>query len=268
MALPVAETAWPYVVPDTRVLVVIPTYNEIENIDEVLRRTRRALPEATVLVVDDNSPDGTGDRVVALQRSIGDLEVLRREGKQGLGAAYRAGFRAGLAQGYDVFIEMDADLSHDPAALPDLVRAIANGADLAIGSRYVRGGSAPDWARSRRAISKIGNTYARAMLGLPVHDATSGFRAYRADVLRDIDLDRVQADGYGFQVEMAYQVHTMGGHITEVPIEFRDRTLGRSKMSMRIVVEALWLVTRWGARDRLHRTRPLVGAPRPVVSGE
>ena len=260
MALPVAETEWPYVVPDARVLVVIPTYNEIENIDEVLRRTRRALPDATVLVVDDNSPDGTGDRVVALQRSLGDLEVLRREGKQGLGAAYRAGFQAGLAEGYDVLIEMDADLSHDPAALPDLVRAIANGADLAIGSRYVRGGSIPDWAPLRRAISKIGNTYARAMLRLPVHDATSGFRAYRADVLEAIDLDRVRADGYGFQVEMAYQVHTMGGHIAEVPIEFRDRTLGRSKMSMRIVVEALWLVTRWGARDRIHRTRPLVGA--------
>ena len=268
MALPVAETAWPYAAPDTRVLVVIPTYNEIENIDEVLRRTRRALPDATVLVVDDNSPDGTADRVVALQRPLGDLEVLRREGKQGLGAAYRAGFQAGLAEGYDILIEMDADLSHDPAALPDLVRAIANGADLAIGSRYVPGGSIPDWAPTRRAISKIGNTYARAMLRLPVRDATSGFRAYRADVLRDIDLDHVQADGYGFQVEMAYQVHTMGGHITEVPIEFRDRTLGRSKMSMRIVVEALWLVTRWGARDRLHRTRPIVGAPRPVVSGE
>src|SRR3954454_14646025 len=130
MALPVAETAWPYVAPDTRVLVVIPTYNEIENIDEVLRRTRRALPDATVLVVDDNSPDGTADRVLALQRSLGDLEVLHRDAKQGLGAAYRAGFRAGLAEGYDILVEMDADLSHDPAALPDLVRAIASGADL------------------------------------------------------------------------------------------------------------------------------------------
>jgi dolichol-phosphate mannosyltransferase len=261
MALPVAETAWPYAAPETRVLVVIPTYNEIENIDEVLRRTRRALPDATVLVVDDNSPDGTADRVVALQRSLGDVDVLRREGKQGLGSAYRAGFRTGLHAGYDVLIEMDADLSHDPAALPDLVRAIAGGADLAIGSRYVRGGTIPDWSPLRRAISKIGNTYARTMLRLPVHDATSGFRAYRADVLEDIDLDHVRADGYGFQVEMAYQVHTMGGHIAEVPIEFRDRTLGRSKMSMRIVVEALWLVTCWGVRDRLHRTRPLVGAP-------
>jgi dolichol-phosphate mannosyltransferase len=261
MALPVADTTWPDVAPERRRLVVIPTYTETAHIDEVLRRTRRALPDATVLVVDDNSPDGTADRVDALQRSLGDLEVLRREGKQGLGAAYRAGFRAGLAEGYDVLIEMDADLSHDPAALPDLVRAIAGGADLAIGSRYVRGGSIPDWPLLRRAISKVGNTYARTMLRLPVHDATSGFRAYRADVLEDIDLDHVRADGYGFQVEMAYQVHTMGGHIAEVPIEFRDRTLGRSKMSMRIVVEALWLVTRWGARDRLHRTRPLVGAP-------
>jgi dolichol-phosphate mannosyltransferase len=247
--------------PGDRTIIVLPTYDERENVVALLTAVRRALPDAHVLVVDDNSPDGTGDRVVALRGSLGDLEVLRREGKQGLGAAYRAGFRAGLAEGFDVLIEMDADLSHDPAALPDLVRAIADGADLAIGSRYVRGGTIPDWSRMRRAISKIGNAYARAMLGVPVHDATSGFRAYRADVLEAIDLDRVRADGYGFQVEMAYQVHTMGGDIAEVPIEFRDRTLGRSKMSMRIVVEALWLVTCWGVRDRLHRTRPLVGAP-------
>ena len=278
MALPVAETAWPYVQPDARVLVVIPTYNEIENIDEVLRRTRRALPDATVLVVDDNSPDGTADRVRALRRSLGGVDVLCREAKLGLGAAYRAGFRTGLTAGHDILIEMDADLSHDPSVLPDLVRAIAGGADLAIGSRYVPGGSIPDWAPLRRAISRTGCWYARTMLRLPVRDATSGFRAYRADVLGAIDLDRVRADGYGFQVEMAYQVHAMGGYIAEVPIEFRDRTLGRSKMSMRIVVEALWLVTCWGVRDRLHRTRrhrtrlhrtrPLVGAHGPQTYGE
>jgi dolichol-phosphate mannosyltransferase len=261
MAVQLAESTWRAPSPATRVLVVIPTYNEIENVDQVLRRTRRALPQATVLVVDDGSPDGTANRVEELATTLGDLRVLRRSGKQGLGSAYRAGFRHGLADGYDVLIEMDADLSHDPAALPDLVRAIEDGADLVIGSRYVRGGSIPDWTLLRRAISRIGCWYGRTMLRIPVHDATSGYRAYRAHTLAAIDLDQVRADGYGFQIEMAYRIHTLGGRITEVPIEFRDRTLGRSKMSMRIVVEALWLVTRWGVQDRLRRARPLVGAP-------
>jgi dolichol-phosphate mannosyltransferase len=241
--------------------IVVPTYNEAANLGPLVRGVREAAPEAMILVVDDSSPDGTGALAEELAAADPYVEVLHRPAKAGLGLAYVNGFAHALRAGAGYVVEMDADLSHDPAALPDLVRAIAGGADLAIGSRYVRGGSIPDWPPLRRAISKIGNTYARTMLRLPVHDATSGFRAYRADVLRDIDLDHVQADGYGFQVEMAYQVHTMGGHIAEVPIEFRDRTLGRSKMSMRIVVEALWLVTRWGARDRLHRTRPLVGAP-------
>jgi dolichol-phosphate mannosyltransferase len=249
--------------PAMRVLVVLPTYNEIENIDEVLRRTRRALPGATVLVIDDSSPDGTAGRVEQLAPQLGDIHVIRRSGKQGLGSAYRAGFRHGLATGYDVLVEMDSDLSHDPAVLPDLVAAVAGGADLAIGSRYVPGGSIPDWPLLRRTISRLGCFYARVMLRLPVADATSGFRAYRAAVLDAIDLDALRADGYGFQVEMAYRVHTMGGTITEVPIEFRDRTLGRSKMSMRIVIEALLLVTRWGLRDRVFgsRRRPALEAP-------
>jgi len=248
------------------VLVVLPTYNEIENIDTVLRRARQALPDATLLVIDDGSPDGTAELAESLGHTLGGVDVMRRSGKQGLGSAYRAGFRSGLTDGYDVLVEMDSDLSHDPAVLPTLVAAVADGADLAIGSRYVPGGSIPDWPVVRRAISRFGGLYSRTMLRLPVQDVTSGFRAYRAGMLEAIDLDRVQADGYGFQVEMAYRVHTLGGRIAEVPIEFRDRTLGKSKMSMRIVVEALVLVTRWGVRDRLirrseTRPRPAMGAP-------
>ena len=175
--------------------------------------------------------------------------------KSGLGSAYRAGFRVGLARGYDVMIEMDADLSHDPAVLPDLVAAVEQGADLAIGSRYVPGGAIPDWKWLRRAISRGGGLYARTMLGLSVHDATAGFRAYHRRNLSQIDLDRVRADGYGFQVEMTYLTEGNGGRIVEVPIEFRDRSLGRSKMSGRIVVEAFLLVTWWGLRDRVRNVR-------------
>jgi len=238
-----------------RALVVLPTYNEIENIETVLRQARAALPDGSVLVVDDGSPDGTADRAEALNAELGCIMVLRRPQKAGLGSAYRAGFRRGLDEGFDALIEMDADLSHDPAVLPELVRALEAGADLAIGSRYVPGGAIPDWPFLRRAISRVGCWYARIMLGLTVHDATAGFRAYRAEALRDIDLEAVRADGYGFQVEMAYRVQQNGGRIVEVPIEFRDRTRGHSKMSGRIVVEALLLVTRWGLRDMLTGRR-------------
>ena len=270
MAVHMLEPTWrpvvtpvPNTAPTPRVLVVVPTYNEIENIADVLWRTRRMLPAAAVLVVDDGSPDGTAERAEELAAELGGIAVLRRAGKLGLGSAYRDGFRHGLAEGYDVLVEMDADLSHDPAMLPDLVAAVAAGADLAIGSRYVPGGSVPGWPWWRQAISRVGGTYARCMLRVPVADTTSGFRAFRAGTLEAIDLDHVRADGYGFQVEMAYRVHTMGGTIAEIPIEFRDRTLGRSKMSTRIVIEALLLVTRWGCRDRIFgvRTRPAVGAP-------
>ena len=244
-----------------RILVVIPTYDEVANIADVLQRTRRMLPGADILVVDDASPDGTADLVEAL--GLDGVQVLRRAGKLGLGSAYRDGFRRGLDAGYDVLVEMDADLSHDPVMLPDLVGAVADGADLAIGSRYVAGGSVPGWPLWRRAISRTGGIYARVMLGVPVRDATSGFRAFRAATLEAVDLDHMRADGYGFQVEMAYRVHSVGGSITEIPIAFRDRTRGRSKMSTRIVAEALWLVTRWGVRDRIFgsRRRPAVRAP-------
>jgi dolichol-phosphate mannosyltransferase len=236
-----------------RVLVVLPTYEEAANVAEVLRRLRSAAPSADVLVVDDNSPDGTAEIAERLGRELGGVSVLRRPGKAGLGSAYREGFRWGLEAGYDVLVEMDADLSHDPAALPALLDAVSDGADLAIGSRYVPGGSIPHWSWHRRALSRWGNRYAAAALRLRVRDATSGYRAYRAAVVAKLDLDTVRADGYGFQIEMAYRVASMGGSITEVPISFTDRVRGASKMSGRIVVEALALVTWWGLRDRLRR---------------
>jgi dolichol-phosphate mannosyltransferase len=238
-----------------RVLVMLPTYNEIENIQDVLERTRAALPDADVLVIDDGSPDGTAEAAEKLGEELGRVEVLRRAAKSGLGSAYRTGFRIGLARGYDVMVEMDADLSHDPAVLPQLVDAVEHGADLAIGSRYVPGGSIPDWKWIRRAISRGGGLYARTMLGLSVHDATAGFRAYHRRLLSRLDLDGIRADGYGFQVEMTYFTERNGGRIAEVPITFRDRSLGHSKMSGRIVVEAFLLVTWWGVRDRVRKLR-------------
>jgi dolichol-phosphate mannosyltransferase len=242
-----------------RVLVALPTYEEAENVEEVLRRVRRALPEADVLVVDDGSPDGTADLAEAVGREVGGVRVLRRAGKAGLGSAYREAFRIGLREGHDVFVEMDADLSHDPAALPALLAAVEGGADLAIGSRYVPGGAIPDWPRIRRFVSVAGNRYAAFMLRLHVRDATAGFRAYRADILRRIDLPAIRADGYGFQVEMVYRVERLGGTVVEVPITFTDRVEGVSKMSGRIVLEALLLVTGWGIRDRLPGGRRRVG---------
>ncbi len=238
-----------------KTLVVLPTYNEAANIAEVLRRIRAAVSDVDVLVVDDGSPDGTADMAEALAGELGGIEVLRRPAKSGLGSAYRDGFRAGLGQGYEALVEMDADLSHDPATLPDLIGAVAGGADLAIGTRYMPGGRIPDWPWHRRAISRIGNLYARSMLGISPRDSTSGFRCYHRRALEAIDLESVKADGYGFQVEMAYLVERNGGTVAEVPIEFRDRTLGHSKMSSRIVVEALALVTFWGLRDRVGKLR-------------
>lgn len=230
---------------------MLPTYNEAENIDDVLRRVREAVPEAGVLVVDDGSPDGTADLADALGSELGQITVMRRTEKNGLGAAYRAGFRWGLDEGYEALVEMDSDLSHDPAALPSILVALEHSADLVIGSRYVPGGSIPEWSWHRRALSRWGNRYAAGLLGLAVNDATAGYRAYRAAMLDQIDLDGVVADGYGFQIEMTYQVVALGGRIVEVPISFTDRVRGTSKMSSRIVVEAFGLVTWWAIRDRL-----------------
>ena len=228
------------------VLVVLPTYNESENIDHVLRRIRAALPAASVLVVDDGSPDGTADLAEIVGKELGGVEVMRRAGKAGLGSAYRAGFAWGLDRGFDACIEMDADLSHEPEALPSLVAPLAGGKELVIGSRYVPGGVIPNWAWHRRLLSRGGNLYASAMLGLGVADATAGFRCYAASLLERIDLDQVRAEGYGFQIEMTYAARRAGAPILEVPISFVDRVEGESKMSAHIVFEALGLVTLWG----------------------
>lgn len=237
-------------------LVVLPTYQEAENVQDVLARIRMAVPDADIVVVDDGSPDGTADLAARAGHDLGRIDVLRRTAKSGLGPAYRAGFAWGLDRGHEVLIEMDADLSHDPDVLPRLIAAVGEGgADLAIGSRYVPGGAVPGWPRSRRLLSQWGNRYIGLMLGLPVRDATAGFRAYRRSILEKIDLERVRADGYGFQVEMVYAVSKAGGSIIEIPITFRDRVRGISKMSPDIVLEALVLVTRWGLRDRLNRIR-------------
>jgi dolichol-phosphate mannosyltransferase len=244
-----------------RPLVVIPTFNESENIERILHRIRASLPEAGILVVDDGSPDGTGDLVKAVAGDLPDVHLLARTEKAGLGSAYRAGFAWGLARGYDACIEMDADFSHDPAALPSVVAPLAQGYDVSIGSRYVEGGTIPNWAWHRHLLSRGGNRYASRVLGLGVADSTAGFRAYSAGILRQLDLDRVRAEGYGFQIEMTYRARQHGATIIEVPISFVDRAAGESKMSSVIVIEALGLVTWWGLGRLVH------GLRRPGRSG-
>lgn len=238
-----------------RTLLVLPTYDEAENIVEVLRRVRAAAPAADVLVVDDSSPDGTAHIAKMAGHDLGQIDVLVRAGRSGLGSAYRAGFAEGLARGYGVLVEMDSDLSHDPAALPGLVAAVVAGADVAIGSRYVPGGTILHWPVHRRWLSRWGNRYAARALCLGVADATSGFRAYRAEALRQLDINAVTAAGYGFQIEMVYRLARAGSRIVELPITFVDRERGRSKMSLTIAGEAMALVTWWGLADRLHRRR-------------
>jgi dolichol-phosphate mannosyltransferase len=235
-----------------KVLVVLPTYNEAENIERMLESVRENLPDAAILVVDDGSPDGTADLAEAKSEKLGSINILRRNAKSGLGSAYRTGFAWGLERGWDAFVEMDSDFSHDPAALPGLVEPLSKGFDLSIGSRYVPGGVIPNWSLGRRLISRGGNIYADVLLGLKVKDSTAGFRAYRAEILRKIDLGEVRAEGYGFQIEMVRQVIEHGGRVIEVPIRFVDRVEGLSKMSTWIVVEAFTLVT-WWAGLRLAR---------------
>jgi dolichol-phosphate mannosyltransferase len=252
-----------------KTLVVIPTYLEAENIADVLGRVRSAAPHVDVLVVDDSSSDGTADLARATGKELGQIDVLVRPAKGGLGPAYRAGFERGFAEGYEVIVQMDADLSHDPAALPELLTKVDEGADIAIGSRYVAGGNIPHWPFARRALSRIGNLYVFLVLGMKVRDATSGYRAYRAGLLEKVVADATKATGYGFQVELAYRGRRRGAKIVEVPITFNDRVRGVSKMSWHIIGEAMSLVTWWGLRDRLlgfarRRPRPEEAPTQPA----
>jgi dolichol-phosphate mannosyltransferase len=236
-----------------RTLIIIPTYLEAENIADVLRDVRTSVPDADILVVDDSSPDGTAELARATGAELGRIATLVQPGKGGLGVAYRAGFAHGFSHDYEVIVQMDADFSHDPAALPELLREIDSGADVAIGSRYVPGGNIPNWPTTRRVLSRVGNLYATTLLGVGIRDATSGFRAYRASVLRPVVAGATRATGYGFQVELAYRAHRLGARIVEVPITFNDRVRGVSKMSWHIIGEAMSLVTWWGIRDRVLR---------------
>jgi dolichol-phosphate mannosyltransferase len=236
-----------------RVLVCTPTFNEALNIEEYLRRTRAAAPDFDILVLDDASPDGTATIAETVAAELGQIEVLRRPSKKGLGAAYRAGFAIGIDRGYEVLAQMDADLSHDPASLGALVGAVTtDGADMAIGSRYVPGGEIPHWPPHRRAMSRYGNLYASFMLRNSVHDSTSGYRAFKAKTLHAIDYGGTRANGYLFQIELAYRVSQIGGTISEVPIVFTDRVRGTSKMNWQVVAEEMLNVTWWGVRDRVR----------------
>lgn len=232
-----------------RALVVVPTYNERQNINEVVDRLFASTDDIDLLVVDDSSPDGTGQLVEELAREQPRIHLMTREAKSGLGTAYIAGFRWALERDYDAVVAMDADLSHDPGHVPVLLDALQD-ADLVIGSRYVPGGGVTNWGRTRRLLSRLGNSYARLWLRFDVHDATSGFRAYRTSVLRTMELDSFRAEGYAFQIETAWRVHLDGGRIKEVPISFVERQRGRSKLSRRIVIEALLRVPRWALKRR------------------
>jgi dolichol-phosphate mannosyltransferase len=244
-----------------KTLVVIPTYNEAETITALLEAVRAAAPAVDVLVVDDGSPDGTGKLAEDVAARLGQIEVLHRERKSGLGTAYRAGFAKGLAQGYDAFVEMDADFSHDPVALPGLLE-VAEEYEVVIGSRYVPGAAIPNWTLARLALSRGGNLYASMLLSLKVADATAGFRVYRRSALERMDYATVRADGYGFQIEMTYRARRAGASIREVPITFIDRVQGSSKMSSAIVVEALLLVTLWAAQRPVRALRAWASRPK------
>ncbi|HEX6500491.1 MAG TPA: polyprenol monophosphomannose synthase [Micromonosporaceae bacterium] len=251
-----------------RVLVVIPTYNEADNIGIITHRLRRAVPDVDVLVVDDNSPDGTGKIADGLAAEDPAIHVLHRPGKQGLGVAYVAGFAWAREHGYDAVVEMDADGSHSPEELPRLLDALRD-ADAVLGSRYVEGGKIlVDWPMHRLLLSRSANLYTRLALGMPFRDATGGFRAYRVRVLDAIDVGSVASQGYCFQVDLAWRAYQRGFRVVEVPITFADRERGASKMSSAIVREALVRVTVWGAQARLARLRGIGGrtaAARPEV---
>ncbi|WP_254126989.1 polyprenol monophosphomannose synthase [Aquihabitans sp. G128] len=238
-----------------RSLVVVPTYQEADNVERFLAAVRAAAPAADLLVVDDNSPDRTGELAEKVGAELGRTTVLHRRAKDGLGAAYRHGFAWALAEGYDVIVQMDCDFSHDPAMVPDLVEAVVQGADCSIGSRYVPGGSTPNWPLHRQVLSRYGNRYTSSVLGLGLRDATSGFRAYRSSALERIDVATTRSNGYAFMSELAHRMVQADLKIVEVPITFVDRAEGTSKMSARIITESMAIVTANGIRARWDRRR-------------
>jgi dolichol-phosphate mannosyltransferase len=237
-----------------KALVVVPTYNEADSIEEVVDRVLAVDHRVDVLVVDDGSPDGTAKLVLDRAADEPRIHLMERSGKQGLGAAYRAGFGWGLERGYDALVEMDADLSHPPERLPALLDGLAE-ADLVVGSRYVPGGRTVNWSRLREAISRGGNAYVRLALGVPVHDCTAGYRAYRREVLEELPVESIRSNGYCFQVEMAHRTWQEGFRVVELPITFTERASGVSKMSKQIVAEALWRVTVWALTGGRRRRR-------------
>ena len=238
-----------------KALIVIPTYNEAENLEPLVEQIQALPVRLDLLVVDDNSPDGTGEIADRLAASLPTVHVMHRTGKQGLGTAYIAGFRWALGRDYAYVLEMDCDFSHHPRYLPTFLERIED-ADLVIGSRYVPEGATPDWGLVRRLISAGGNFFARTMLGLHTHDCTGGYRCYRRATLERVPWDEIGLQGYGFQIGAVYHVERMGGQVAEFPILFADRTVGRSKMSIGIVFEAMWFVTRLALRGgRLARKR-------------
>ena len=225
-----------------RALLIVPTYNEVDNVERVAAEFLAPVPGVELLFVDDASPDGTGALIDRIRAEEPRVHVLHRTGKLGLGTAYLAGFRWALERDYRLVVEMDADFSHDPRYLPEILAAAEAGADLVVGSRYVEGGGTRNWGLGRRLISRAGGRYARTVLGLDVHDMTAGFVCYRREALERLDLSSIKSNGYSFQIEMKYRAHRAGLRIVEVPIVFEDRRVGQSKMSRAIVAEALWMV--------------------------
>jgi dolichol-phosphate mannosyltransferase len=245
-----------------RTLIVIPTYNERGNIEQLITQILATAPDVDVLIIDDNSPDGTGHLADEIHARLPQVSVMHRPGKQGLGTAYLRGFAYALEHAYDFVFEMDADFSHDPRYLPRFLAAVQgpDAADLVIGSRYIPGGDTPNWSALRKFISGGGNIFARAVLGIPVHDCTSGYRCYRTTALASLNLDQVRAQGYAFQVEMAYAMWRSGYHVREVPIVFEDRRVGQSKMSRSIFVEAFT----WVLSTRINGSPVVRKGPRPA----
>ncbi len=230
-----------------KAIVVVPTYDEAENIERLVREVRTLPDGLEVVVVDDNSPDGTGRLADGLAAEDPGVHVIHRRGKLGLGTAYVEGFKLALARGADAVLEMDADFSHDPAAIPRLLRKLEEGYDLVVGSRYLDGGRVVNWSLSRLALSRLATLYVDLVTGMGAHvvtDATAGFKCYRRRVLESIDLDRIHSNGYAFQIEMKYRAYRRGFKLAEIPIVFTDRRVGQSKMTKRIILEALWVVWR------------------------